>query len=184
MINSGVLFQIRLFPSESRYDGEFHRKVAPGRFSVMCHGVISADGPVSFAVVTGSINRFTYTVLLAKTVMPKIRERRKKKKRTIWMHDNAPCHKARLVQAYLKKCKVSVMKWPPLSPDMNPIENVWNIMWQYIGKRSPTTKKELESLMYKAWEKLVTPQLCRKLYDTMQRRVLDLLLNDGLRTKW
>ncbi|GAV08527.1 hypothetical protein RvY_18203 [Ramazzottius varieornatus] len=128
---------IRLFPSEGRYNADFQRKLPPGRFSVMCHGAITRDGPLSFFIVDGSINRFIYSVLVAKKVIPKIRERRKKKKRVIWMHDNAPSHKAKLVQAYLKKCRLSVLPWPPLSPDMNPTENVWNIMWQYIGKRCP-----------------------------------------------
>ncbi|GAV06070.1 hypothetical protein RvY_16106 [Ramazzottius varieornatus] len=67
-----------------------------------------------------------HTVLLAKKVMPKIfeiKERRKKKKRVIRMHNNAPSHKGKLVQAYLKKSTLSVLPWPPLSPDMNPIEN-------------------------------------------------------------
>ncbi|GAV09135.1 hypothetical protein RvY_18729 [Ramazzottius varieornatus] len=70
------------------------------------------------------------------------------------MHDNAPSHKAKLVQAYLKKCRLTVLPWPPLSPDMNPLENVWNIMWDYVGKRSPNTKKDLERWLYEAWNKL------------------------------
>ncbi|GAV04150.1 hypothetical protein RvY_14472 [Ramazzottius varieornatus] len=175
---------IRRFPGESRYNADFQRKLPPGRFSVMCHGAITRDGPLSFFIVDGSINRFSYSVLLAKEVIPKIRERRKKKKRVIWMHDNAPSHKAKLVQAYLKKCRLSVLPWPPLSPDMNLIENVWNIMWQYIGKRCPNTTPDLERLLYEAWDKLVTPELCKKLYGTMERRLEDLLLNNGLRTKW
>ncbi|GAV04867.1 hypothetical protein RvY_15078 [Ramazzottius varieornatus] len=76
-----------------------------------------------------------------------------------WMHVNAPSHKAKLVQAYLKKCRLFVLPWPPSSPDMNPIENVWNIMWQYIVKRCPNTKQDLERLLHEAWDKLVTPEL-------------------------
>ncbi|GAU99309.1 hypothetical protein RvY_10334-1 [Ramazzottius varieornatus] len=91
---------IRSYSGESRYNAEFQRKLPPGRFSVMCHGTITRDGPLSFFVVDGSTNRFSYAVLLAKKVMPKIRERPKQKKRVICMHDNAPSHKANLVQVF------------------------------------------------------------------------------------
>ncbi|GAV07042.1 hypothetical protein RvY_16930 [Ramazzottius varieornatus] len=145
---------IRIFPGEGRHNADFQRKLPPGRFSVMCHETITRDGPLSFFIVDGSINQFSYSVMLAKKVIPKIRERRKDKNRVIWMHDNAPSHKAKLVQAYLKKCRLTVLPWPPLSPDMNPIENVWNIMWDYVGKRCPNTKKNLERLLYEAWDQL------------------------------
>ncbi|GAV09216.1 hypothetical protein RvY_18791 [Ramazzottius varieornatus] len=92
-------YTIRLFPGESRYNADFQRKLPPGRFSVMCHGTITRDAPLSFFIVDGSINQFSYSVMLAKKVIPKIRERRKHKKRVILMHDNAPSHKTKLVSS-------------------------------------------------------------------------------------
>lgn len=43
----------------------------------------------------------------------------------IFMQDNAPVHTARLVRDALEQIDINVIDWPPYSPDLNPIENLW-----------------------------------------------------------
>ena len=41
------------------------------------------------------------------------------------MQDNASIHTAHKVKAWFKELCIPVADWPPFSPDLNPIEQLW-----------------------------------------------------------
>ena len=52
--------------------------------------------------------------------------------------DNAPCHKDRIVQEWFHEHdgEFSLLQWPAQSPDLNPIEHLWDDMERAIHSQS------------------------------------------------
>lgn len=74
----------------------------------------------------------------------------------MFMHDNARPHVANVVKEYLDAVDVSVMRWPACSPDLNPIEHMWDIIGRLIYKVnvSFSSPQELMNAVIQAWEQI------------------------------
>ncbi|CAG8593925.1 27316_t:CDS:2 [Gigaspora margarita] len=71
-----------------------------------------------------------------------------------FQHDNDPKHTSRVAKAFLRENAPEVIDWPSNSPDLNPIENLWNIVKNNVEKRWPKDLNELERFMVEEWEKI------------------------------
>ncbi|UYV84223.1 hypothetical protein LAZ67_X001577 [Cordylochernes scorpioides] len=89
----------------------------------------------------------------------------------IFMDHNARPHRARLVNEYLQSENIRRMDWPARSPDLNPIEHVWDALGRRIGARhpSPRTLVELRTALLEEWG-LLPLDLLQSLVNSMRAR--------------
>ena len=64
-----------------------------------------------------------------------------------FMHDVAPCHNSKSTRTFLECKGIPILEWPGNSPDMTPIENVWNIMKKEIGKKCHAKRRDVGASM-------------------------------------
>lgn len=55
------------------------------------------------------------------------------------MHDNASPHATRIVRKYLNEVDITQILWPAHTPDLNPIEHVWDRLDRSIRSQVPTS---------------------------------------------
>ena len=101
-----------------------------------------------------------------------------------FMHDNATPHTAHITTEELKERNIPLLSHPPFSPDLNPIENVWNWMKDYIEKNFPEKMSydNLRKAVKEAWE-AVPESWLRELVAGMKERMEDVIEAKGMYTK-
>lgn len=101
-------------------------------------------------------------------------------KNSNWMllEDNDPKHTSKVAEAWRKKNNIDRIAWPSNSPDMNPIENVWNILKNRLGKLGSSNLTELEKNIKTEWSNL--PQnLAETLVSSMPNRMKQVIERKG-----
>ena len=89
-----------------------------------------------------------------------------------FQHDNARPHVARVCRDFLNQNDVQVLDWPPYSPDLNPIEHLWDALDRRVRKRVnvPNNVAQLQLALIQEWNN-IPQRTIDNLVGSMVRRV-------------
>lgn len=102
----------------------------------------------------------------------------------IFMQDNAPSHSARITQAYIREHHLEILPHPSNSPDLNPIEHVWDMMGRRLRsrQRQPSNLEELGLALNEIWHEI--PQDMIRVCINMPARLAEVIRRRGGNTRY
>jgi transposase/uncharacterized coiled-coil protein SlyX len=99
------------------------------------------------------------------------------------LQDNAPQHKSVLVRTWLFNNGIQCIDFPPYSPDLNPIENLWADLARRVEEFQCETMEQLQDIVAEQWKK-TSKKLLRTLARSMPERCQAVIEAKGDHTKY
>lgn len=172
--------------NERMLDSCLEARVKFGGGSVMIWGAISGNGLRILERIEGTLTAIKYTSILENNVLPAFEEFNGD---LDWFaEDNDPKHGgprgAHITRDWFSEnTGVPRIDWPPNSPDLNPIENLWNTLQKKVCRIRNRKNSNLFQIADDIWENIPTEDI-RLLIDSMPRRISALIEAKGGSTKY
>lgn len=130
------------------------------------------------------MDRYMYLNILQETMVPYAESSLS----LTWkfMHHNDPKHTAKLIKEFLTEEQVEVIKWPAQSPDLNPIENLWDQLEVDVRRKNRDKFKNNDVLfaaLLQAWNE-ISGDVIKNLIESMPKRCQAVIKSKGYATKY
>ncbi len=98
---------------------------------------------------------------------------------------NAPCTQIISDWFHEHDNEFTLLKWPPQSPDLNPIEHLWDVVKReiHIMDVQPTNLQQLRDAIISIWTK-ISEEFFQHLVESMLRRIKAVLKAKGGQTRY
>ena len=152
--------------------------------SIMIYGTIGYDGKLIIRKLDDYLNGERYLALLQRDVIPLLKTRFSSN--FILQQDNARPHIYHGVKNFFDSEQLNVLKWPPYSPDMSLIENVWKILKDLVYT-TPTfeTKDQLWLKIRMSVNEfnMTKSSTIKSMYDGLSNKYLNIIAKNGSNKK-
>jgi len=163
----------------TRFHNQFVCKTVKfGGKSLMVWGAIKKDGSRILLRCPPIMNSSNYQCILDEGLQHMY------DRDSVMMHDGAPCHRSRSTQTYLERNKICyICDWPPQSPDLNVIENMWSLLKAKVSTRFPKTIDDLWNVAKEEWYGIDDAYI-KNLYASIERRLNTVIQMKGYHSKY
>jgi transposase len=158
--------------------------VKSGNQGVMVWGCFAKDRLGPLIQVPGRITGSVYIDMLKNTFLP-FYNSFENNLQYIFQDDNAPVHRASAVNQWKESNSVLSLPWPAQSPDLNPIEHLWDVLERKVRVHKPHPKniRELMIVLEEEWNQ-IEPEILVNLVESMPRRVQAVIDSRGNPTRY
>ena len=129
-----------------------------------------------------TINEGSYSGI----IIPIVQEILEQYPELVFQQDNAKGHSSKYTKSVFEAIGITPIFWPANSPDLNPIETIWDLMKDYLQEKSPIvyrSYKRLREAIQEAWES-ITQATIQEIIQGMGDRCIAVILAEGGHTKY
>jgi transposase len=169
-------------PEDAAFLADYMAGSQPFPQKISVWGSFSAAGVGPMQIIDTTMTSRELTDIFEKKLLPGALQ--------IWpqgswflLQDNAPYHASNETKRWLHNHGVSCIDFPPYSPDLNPIENLWAYLKRRIESRFPKDIEELQEFLLEEWAN-IDPNLTQCLSDSMIQRCAAVEASGGFMTKY
>jgi hypothetical protein len=138
-------------------------------------GAISSRGRISLKIWEKNMDAELYVSIL---------DQKKREMRSlypdgfIFMQDNDPKHTSNVAKNFIAQNFMELLDWPPYSPDLNPIEEVWSWLKRRVNQEIPKNLQELKNSILKHWRS-INPEFLAPFFNSLENRYLHIIKSNG-----
>lgn len=156
-----------------------------GGGSLMVWGCMTFEGIGWLRFVEGRMDAVQYCDILGDALLVTLEHYNMETKSILFQQDNDPKHTSNLARQWFQDHRMRVMHWPAQSPDLNPIEHLWeHLKRQLAGYETECNGMlQLQERIEEQWPK-ITAEVCKNLISSMPRRLESVIKAKGGNTKY
>jgi len=145
-------------------------------------GCFSAQGVGPMRLFDDNMDSRLYTDTMQRMMKPYARSLWPNEQ-WFYLQDNAAYHASTVSTTWFHNQGIDVLPFPPHSPDLNPIENLWADLKRRIDAHNARTIADLKVIIISEWA-ATTDDFCARLAHSMPQRLQVVIEASGHRTRY